>query len=59
MQVTSLNQSSIGIIGGADGPTATFVSLNTQDLIIKGAVVTAVIAVAIALAVYLIKKHKK
>ena len=52
---TASSDPSIGIIGGADGPTAIFVTGNWGGLIaIAAAVICAVVAVIVAL-----KKHKK
>ena len=51
-----LNSSSIGIIGGADGPTAVFVSDNGGFGILVTVAVVIIAAVSIAL---IIKKRKK
>ena len=49
--------SSIGIIGGADGPTAIFVSASTGGYLIAGMIVVAAIVLTVLVILYLI--HKK
>jgi len=51
------NSADIGIIGGADGPTAVFVtsSINWFDITLIGIVVV----VAVILIIYFIKRRKK
>ncbi len=52
-----MNLLSIGVIGGADGPTAILVTSNiSTELIIIG---IATIVVLIAIVVWIIKRHKK
>ena len=43
--MTSAEQSAIGIIGGADGPTAVFVSGFPTGLVVLGVIALAVIVV--------------
>lgn len=52
--LTAFN-ASIGIIGGADGPTSVFISGSPITWVISAAA----LAAAIALAVFLIRKKKK
>lgn len=59
LTLTELEKSSIGIIGGADGPTAIFVTGSLTNLVLFGIGALAVIAAATAFTVYMIKKHKK
>lgn len=49
--------SSIGIIGGADGPTAIFVTTSTGGNLIAGMIVGAAIVLTALVVLYLI--HKK
>ena len=48
----------IGIIGGADGPTAIYVSSNWPSSAVKG-IAAVVLVVAVAIFVYLFRKHRK
>jgi len=54
----SAESASIGIIGGADGPTAIFVTSNTNWLLVSVSLVVIVAAVLLVLAVYRNKKKK-
>ncbi len=54
----SSESSSIGIVGGADGPTAIFVSSNINRLYICGVIAIIVVAVLVALFIYRNKKKK-
>lgn len=49
---------SVGIIGGADGPTAVFVTFNTRDLI-GNAIICGLIGLLICFGVVYIKKYRK
>lgn len=50
--------SSIGIIGGADGPTATFVTSQIRWMSICKFISVIIVVVLIAVIIYLIKKKK-
>ena len=49
---------SVGIIGGADGPTAIFVASNINWLNIFAFIGVAIVAVLVALIIYRNKKNK-
>ena len=50
--------SSVGIIGGADGPTARFLTYQTHWLIVGGLISAIIVAILIAVIIYLNKKKK-
>ena len=50
--------SSIGIIGGADGPTATFVTSQIHWMSICKLISVIIVVILIAVIIYLIKKKK-
>ena len=54
----SSESASIGIIGGADGPTAIFVTSNINWMYVCGFVVIIVVAILVALFIYRNKKKK-
>ena len=56
--LTVLSSASIGIIGGADGPTAVFVSSSPSGIISTILLIAGAVCFAVAI-VKLIKKRKK
>lgn len=56
--MTELEKSSIGIIGGADGPTAIFVAGNVFAPILTLAGIAIAVGIAVFAVVYAIKKNK-
>ena len=50
--------SSIGIIGGADGPTATFLTSQIRWMSVCGLISVIIVAILIAVIIYLNKKKK-
>ena len=56
--LTVLSSASIGIIGGADGPTAVFVSSSPSGIISTILLIAGAVCLAVAI-VKLIRKRKK
>ena len=54
----SSESASVGIIGGADGPTAIFVTSNINWLYVCGFIGIIVVAILVALFIYRNKKKK-
>ena len=54
----SSESASVGIIGGADGPTAIFVTSNINWLYVCGFIGIIVVAILVALFIYRKKKRK-
>ena len=54
----SSESASVGIIGGADGPTAIFVASNINWLFVCGFIGIIVVAILVALFIYRNKKKK-
>ena len=54
----SKEASSVGIIGGADGPTATFVTSQIQWMSVCKLISAIIVVVLIAVIIYLNKKKK-
>ena len=54
----SSDHASVGIIGGADGPTAIFVASNANWLYVCGFIGIIVVAILVALFIYRNKKKK-
>ena len=56
--LTVLSSASIGIIGGADGPTAVFVSSSPSGIVSTVLLIAGAVCIAVAI-VKVIKKRKK
>ena len=58
MNTLILSSASIGIIGGADGPTAVFVSSSPSGIVSTVLLIAGAVCIAVAI-VKVIKKRKK
>ena len=54
----SKEASSVGIIGGADGPTATFLTSQIQWINVCKLILVVIVAILIAVIIYLNRKKK-